>query len=389
MKKKLIILYPYKFSNFEYFKFEINYFKRLGYRVCIVDLSNILSTKKFNNVWKSKKYKYAILPNSIIDVFNLLKKNRKSIIINFNYSLYNIFNCIILFFIKILKIKQIFIEDKAVLKKLKIHKNINWLFSKIKYYKFNFTVYKFYLNNYFSYFLIKLFKLNNFALFTNLKLNDQNAEMINSYDYSNNLVYSKKKNKLKNYCLYIDNGAPYFNGDGPLKGMTPKDDIKQTYLEMISFFKKVQEDFNCEIIIIPHPKYKSPKKNHSFNPYYKGFKIENRESALPLLSKYCKFILSRGSSANAYGVIHNKPIVNFYSSNSEPEFGNSIGFIDAGLSLNNPIYDICYYSKQNFKKKLKVDKREYKSILFSCLTKKKICLSPNFKIISNYIKRML
>ena len=51
-----------------------------------------------------------------------------------------------------MKIKQIFIEDKAVLKKLKIHKNINWLFSKIKYYKFNFKL----VNK------VKLFKLNNF-----------------------------------------------------------------------------------------------------------------------------------------------------------------------------------------------------------------------------------
>ena len=130
------------------------------------------------------------------------------------------------------------------------------------------------------------------------------------------------------------------------------------------------------------------KKNYSFNPYYKDFKIENRESALPLLSKNCKFILSRGSTANAYGIIYNKPIINFYSSNSEPEFGNYNGFIDAGLSLNNPIYDTYYYSKQNFKKKLKVDKKKYKSVLFSYLTRKKICLSPNSKIISNYIERM-
>ena len=174
MKKKLIILYPYKFTNFEYFKFEIEYFKRLGYRVCVVDLSNILQSKKFNNVWKSKKYKYAILPNSIIDVFNLLKKNKESIVLNFNFSQYKIYNCIILFFIKILKIKQVFIEDRSesrFLQKLKVYKNINWLFFKIKYYKINFTVYSFYLNYYFSYFLIKLFNLNNFTLFTNLKLN--------------------------------------------------------------------------------------------------------------------------------------------------------------------------------------------------------------------------
>jgi len=54
MKKELLFLYPYKFTDFEYFKLEIEKYKKLNYKVLINDLSEIISNKSLNKAWKSK-----------------------------------------------------------------------------------------------------------------------------------------------------------------------------------------------------------------------------------------------------------------------------------------------------------------------------------------------
>jgi len=46
MKQKLLFIYPYKFTDFEYFKLEINKYKKLNYKVLINDLSEIITNTK-------------------------------------------------------------------------------------------------------------------------------------------------------------------------------------------------------------------------------------------------------------------------------------------------------------------------------------------------------
>lgn len=106
MKKKLIVLFPQKFTQFEYFKYEIEKYKKLDYEVNVIDLSNIILSKSFNKIWKTKKFKYAITPNSILELYFYLKRNKEnSIILSFLANNYTLKICIIFFIIQILKIK--------------------------------------------------------------------------------------------------------------------------------------------------------------------------------------------------------------------------------------------------------------------------------------------
>ena len=73
MKKELLFLYPYKFTDFEYFKLEIEKYKKLNYKVLINDFSEIISNKSLNKAWKSKRSKAAIAQNSILHFYNFLK----------------------------------------------------------------------------------------------------------------------------------------------------------------------------------------------------------------------------------------------------------------------------------------------------------------------------
>ena len=45
MKKKLLFLYPYKFTEFEYYKFEINQFKKYKINIRISDVINFNQKK--------------------------------------------------------------------------------------------------------------------------------------------------------------------------------------------------------------------------------------------------------------------------------------------------------------------------------------------------------
>ncbi len=67
MRKKILLLFPYRFTEFEYYKYEISKLeKKYNLKVIIHDLSNVVTNKKLNAVWKTK----------------LRKKNIKIFIIN-------------------------------------------------------------------------------------------------------------------------------------------------------------------------------------------------------------------------------------------------------------------------------------------------------------------
>ena len=51
------------------------------------------------------------------------------------------------------------------------------------------------------------------------------------------------------------------------------------------FLKRSKKDFNCKLIVVPHPKYKSADKNiKSFNHYFNKFIVDNRPDAINKLS---------------------------------------------------------------------------------------------------------
>ena len=91
-----------------------------------------------------------------------------------------------------------------------------------------------------------------------------------------------------------------------------KKNIREWYMECNKFFKKIEKDFNCHVVIIPHPKYKSSsKKIKTHNPYFREFIVNNKVDALTNLGSNALFYLSRGSTASAYAVLNKKPMIFF------------------------------------------------------------------------------
>jgi len=83
--KKILILHPYKFTEFKTYTYEIANLKK-KYEVIIHDLSCVSSNKKYNKEWKTKKEKKSITFTSLyswVREFNKIKKKENILVWDF------------------------------------------------------------------------------------------------------------------------------------------------------------------------------------------------------------------------------------------------------------------------------------------------------------------
>jgi len=384
MRKRILLVYPYKFTNFEFYKYEIKKFK---YEVIILDLSNC--NKNFTkNSWKSSRYNGVISPTNIKELFfffkNLDKKNL--FVLNFCEEEKNLWVFFVKYFIKKFNLNEIQLEERIW--SFNNLKNFSWLFEKFKFHLLNLKIYFFYFKKYFYSFLYKFLNHNKKYYMTS---NNKKFNYIHNYDYSNSLDFKVNLHQHKRYILYLDNGGPYFTGDTLHKGnKLPTYNIDKTYKDYINFFKKLEFDLNCKLIVIPHPKYKSSiKKIKTFNPYFKNFIVDNRPDAIKQRISETFLFLSKGSLASSYAVIFKKPIIFFYSSQHIYENNEFKAIKEHAHQLGNKAFDITNYKKNFFKTFLKINYEKYSSYLNTYLApNKKFSKMQNFELISNFIEKI-
>lgn len=393
MKLNLVYLFPYKFTEYSFYKFEISKLsKDKNINPIIHDLSEILGNEKLNSTWRTKIEKRTSKFRTIkqwLKTFDKLKR-KKTVIFNFIPS-HNLSGFIINYFVKISKLPIIKYSPVGPYSQPS-KKDLRFYIKRLKEHKFNFKLYFFWIKFYFFQFLINRINSGKVFCFSNKNIvkNTQNSSIseveFNTYDYSNALSYKKEKKKLKKYIIYLDNGAPYFAGDAHLKNdpFIQKDLAKQ-YNDLNYFLDKLEKFFNAKVIVIPHPKYKSPnkKKIKSLNPFFNKRIVNNDYDALAKLSSNCLFFVNKFSTAMSYAIFFNKPIINIYSSqyfHPREEF-ESI-FHQAKLIGNKPI-DICNFNKQIIVQNLKVRPSKYKFYKYNFLTvkNKSVESKENYKLI--------
>ena len=393
MKLNLVYLFPYKFTEYSFYKFEISKLsKDKNINPIIHDLSEILGNEKLNSTWRTKIEKRTSKFRTIkqwLKTFDKLKR-KKTVIFNFIPS-HNLSGFIINYFVKISKLPIIKYSPVGPYSQPS-KKDLRFYIKRLKEHKFNFKLYFFWIKFYFFQFLINRINSGKVFCFSNKNIvkNTQNSSIseveFNTYDYSNALSYKKEKKKLKKYIIYLDNGAPYFAGDAHLKNdpFIQKDLAKQ-YNDLNYFLDKLEKFFNAKVIVIPHPKYKSPnkKKIKSLNPFFNKRIVNNDYDALAKLSSNCLFFVNKFSTAMSYAIFFNKPIINIYSSqyfHPREEF-ESI-FHQAKLIGNKPI-DICNFNKQIIVQNLKVGPSKYKFYKYNFLTvkNKSVESKENYKLI--------
>ena len=168
MKKNILFLFPSRFTEFTYYKFEISKLeKKYNLKVIIHDLSNIVTSKKLNSAWKTKLEKKTLKFSSLISWFFYFNKIRKEKIIIFNQiETSNLNSFIINSLIKLSKLPVMLYEEADPFPIFK--KNIHFFFSRIKWHGFNYKIYLFYLKLYFFKLLDSLIKYERIYLLSNI-----------------------------------------------------------------------------------------------------------------------------------------------------------------------------------------------------------------------------
>jgi len=394
MKKLIIILYPFKFREFDWVRFEVDELKKNN-DVIIFDFVTILYPHFIKAYFVDKNIKKKIY---IIKKLNLYKIKMDNLILK-----YGIENILILNFVKndsltALKINYyikknllksinffnpgISIYNQKILKtNYSLIKKISILFER----KYE-TLQK--IKGKFINFLVSILKLYpNFILVAGSKCkkdirNYTKKKQIkiidgHSWDFSQILYKKKKYINSSNYAIYLDAPGPKFFSDSYLYGEKMPETVKHTYPSLNNFFDYIENKLKLKVIISPHPKTKIKDRGGLFN----GRRvIPGRTHDL---IKNSNLVITRNSTAVCFAAYFNKPIILFYTN----ETFNTVGYrssFELAKSLRVKLININEFKKLNLKKILKINKKIYKKYIYNFCTSKKNKL-PNFKLINNLI----
>ncbi len=405
MKKKiLLILHPYKFTEFTYYRYELSHFEKKKYKIIVHDLSQFVSNKEYDKVFKTKIYKKSLIFYSFtswVKEFNRLKNNHKDILI-YDFLHFGEQNLKAFLIQVILKHSNLPIlkHNMADIATFKVKKNLKFFLNRIKYHNLNIRIYFYSLKETFFNFLISILRFNKLYLMVN-KINKKNKYsnkkkyvLGHSFDYSKNLIRKEKSlNKnIKKYILYFDSGVPYFDGDNPAIKRNPvKINNKNYYHDLNLYFDNLEKFYRAKIIVIPHAKYKIKslgKKN--LNPYFNKRTNDNSYDAISKWISKSLLVISHGSSALSYAVAHYKPMHILFSKKhnfwTESEKKN---ILFQSKILESKIIDFTNFKKKDFSKNFKINKYKYDNYKYRYLTHKtKNTQKPINKIIQDLMQNL-
>ena len=391
----IIILFPYKFTNFFYKKYQINDLKKeFKNKVEIHDVSRIIS-KKWNKILDEKRNKSVSVFSKISDWDNhikkILKKNKNVYVINLISS-----NSFKSFFINYLlcqyKIKILKLGSPEVYEPIQSYNFYLKLISFFKLLFFNLPRLIFVTRNFFYNKLLFFLKFDELYILVSgskkylnhFELRSRKKKLINfhSSDYSNYIINKKKKSKDKNFVVFLDTKTPAFIGDRQLFKFKINYNTEEWYKDLNEFLHTIEKEFKSEVIIVPHPKVRNKK-----NIYYdKKFKVSKDLDASNDLISRCKFVISiSATTAVSYCVIYNKPLTFIYNNQlikKNPSMYNEIkglcNILSSGIiNMNNKF--------QKNKINLSVDKKKYLNYQYDYLTSKKIKKLKNSEILKKII----
>jgi hypothetical protein len=128
-----------------------------------------------------------------------------------------------------------------------------------------------------------------------------------SWDYSRMSRVSSSHNSAQKYAVLLDGAGPMFGSDSLISGAKVYFTSDVWYPALINFMNKLENRFNCKIIIAAHPKTK-----HERYPSYFGGREVVHQRALELV-KNAEFVITRKSTAISYAVEFKKPCIFIYS----------------------------------------------------------------------------
>ena len=313
-RKKIIIIYPYRFREFDTQRFEIECLKN-HCDVVVHELIEILHSQfkvAYHNYDKS----------TFIQRFSSLLEWRAA-------YLEAVKSCdtkpYIINFVSTSTIKELFVNyilsssDVFLIKFQNPgypgYQGIDSIFSRIKTkYKFiikraTFKSLRFSFFSIFCRYLGFLFcRKNDYTLGVNIQTNKiKNRKInINSFDFS--MFIGNNNNKLinsnNNFIVYLDTGAPLFKTDAFLYGNKHPLSIDAWYPKLTDFFDIIEKKTSKTVVIAAHPKHQYSSDMEHYFGNRRIFHSKTEE-----LIAESELVLVTNSTAVSYAVMHSKPVI--------------------------------------------------------------------------------
>ena len=322
-KKKnidIIILYPYRFREFDRIRFEIECLKKEA-NVVIYELidaispefspayhtfDNGLDIERFSSVgnWRIAYENKVVMSKQKPYVINFIPRtNIKDSFVNYIVSNSNVY---------IMEYNNPGIPDYL----LELDSFLA-TYQRVKYAIKSKTISQFkYI------FISKLIQIlskpfcrdSDFILVAGYKREHENNRKIihaNSFDYALYLNYinkSRKSDLCKDSIVFIDGGGPLFSTDSLLTKGKYLLTIEKWYPAIRKYFDILEELTSHQVVIVAHPKHKFDSKT---NKIFGNRRIVHGRTQEMIRNS--KMVITRGSTATSFAVMYNKPIILIYS----------------------------------------------------------------------------
>ncbi len=396
MKKTIIHIFQYKFTNHDYKSREYAELeKKFKTKVIIHDLSKIFYSD-ISHI-KAKNFKNSIKFSSLqkwLKILNKFKKKKNVTIVNeLGFDTFK--SLIIHYYIKKSRIPMIVDINAGVIDEAEFFsKNLNFakIWIKVKKVYDNVNLLSYFLKKKFLNILFFFIKFNKIIILLAgadrvvLPFRYKNNKIIkvHSRDYSNYLNY-KKTNKIKKKkpIIFLDAPLPYVKGDEEFLNNDKKEiDVARWYREHNIFFDKLENLFSTKVIIVPHPKMKGIE-----NPFFKNRLVDHRLDAALKLTPSSLFIISGVfvSTAISFAIAESKPIFFIYSDQMKSLYEKQVIFEkETAKLIGSGILDINNFKKESILKNIHVNTKLYNNYKYRFLTSKELTKS-NHIILGNLI----
>lgn len=402
----LVVMFPYKFTEFKYDTMEIGYFKRYC-DVVVLDLSMIIAPKYAKGVSakRCEKSEVVALPSLfsfIREVYKLRKRSSK-----INICIFNCIRYVSLFDYMCNLIIAAFLKGKCVIldffnggvpirypgnaaKTNELYQNSGFFGWARRFIKTNPTFSQ--ARKIISQRLFWSFRRFMPATTTHRLVAGEdwvrNAEQSkpacdriklvfgNSTDYSNNLLHKYKSPdgvSLEKKAVFLDTVGPMYGGDNLYSGAKESRTIDVWYPTLAQFFDCLEDQFGVRIEIAGH--YKSTHK--AIAPCFGNRSVHYGKTRD--LVRNSEFVIALTSTAVSYAVMFRKPILFIYSDQLKEDYlvmrdirARATMFATDPVNIDEPPADI--------NRLLKINKRCYRDYKKACLTSTN-SLRPNVQII--------
>jgi hypothetical protein len=390
--KKIIILFPYKFTEYYFFQFGFDLLKNKNFEVEIHDLSDLFISKRFQSEWKVESYKEKNLKfkNILSWFFYIFKVPARTTILNLTNKNFNSINSFLIKIILSIKFFLVFTYNLEDVLEEKPKKNFDYFISKIfKEHKYDIIFYFNLLKKFIFFNLCKIIKYQKEVILTNINKKDQTStksiiiKNVHSYDYSNFLRSKPSKNTNDKYFVYLDTGFPYYSGDyffeKSINFNNNEYKVKKYINNLNIFFHSIEEKFKKKVLIVFHPKFRLLNSKKTIYNFFNNFIIFNKMNTNDAVRQAYCVLINTITTSTSFAVLNYKPIVFLHSQLSDSFFSiNNIRDRKKFLTLLNIKSLNLDHDTSIDKKDIKVDKKAYDKYRFRYLQNSDPNLSNKF-----------